>query len=429
MADDEPSEALLRPARHHYPVEVIDLLVRMVLSAATSIRGAAAVLDLLRGQGACLQQAPCPNSGRSWLLRIGLFRLTCQKPRADDWVWMIDHTLQLGPYKCLVVIGIRLSVWDHTRPLEHEDMTLLNLTPMEQFSGEQVQEQLAAAAQITGLPRAVVSDEGTDLKRGMELFRQDHPQVRHQHDMKHKNALLLKKELARDRRWGEFVKQANRTKLATTQTSLAFLNPPGLKTKARYMNLDTLVQWGLRALAYLEMSDRTHGPEVDRRKLKEKLGWLTSYRSALCVGRSCCRLRTAEKLVQAGIHRSLFDELKAQFKPLAATPAGDRLSHAILEFIAEQSAGLSAHQRLIGSTEVLESIIGKYKRVQSCHSKGGMTAMLLSISAMLGKLCPHTIKQALETIRSADVDTWCRTHLGITLQSQRRLALCATKTG
>ena len=100
-------------------------------------------------------------------------RLTCRKPKADDWVWMIDHTLQLGPYKCLIIIGIRLSIWDETRPLEHEDMTLLDLTPMEQSSGEQVREQLEAVTQITGLPRAVVSDEGTDLKRGMELFRRD----------------------------------------------------------------------------------------------------------------------------------------------------------------------------------------------------------------------------------------------------------------
>jgi len=111
------------------------------------------------------------------------------------------------------------------------------------------------------------------------------------------------------------------------------------------------------------------------------------------------------------------------------TPAGRRMSRAVLAFLAEQSAGMSAGERLIGSTEVLESIIGKYKRVQSSYSKGGMTAMLLSIGAMLGKLPPHTIKRALETVRTKDVDVWCKHHLGITLQSQRRLLLSATKTG
>ena len=88
-----------------------------------------------------------------------------------------------------------------------------------------------------------------------------------------------------------------------------------------------------------------------------------------------------------------------------------------------------AGDRLIGSTEVLESIIGKYKRVQSCHSKGGMTSMLLSIGAMVGKQTRFRIKQALELVRSAKLDSWCKDHLGMTIQSQRRLTLSATKLG
>ena len=186
----DPTDVQCRPAGHSYAVDTIGLFLRLVLSAAASIRGAAATLGLLEGRMPLMERAPCPNSGRLWLLRIGLFRLTCRKRKADDWVWMIDHTLQLGPYKCLVIIGIRLSAWDRKRPLKHEDMTLLNLTPMEQSSGERVHEQLKAAAGTTGVPRAVVSDGGTDLKRAMQLFQRDHPQVRHQHDMKHKNALL-----------------------------------------------------------------------------------------------------------------------------------------------------------------------------------------------------------------------------------------------
>lgn len=406
------------------------MFLQMVLSAATSIRSATGVLQLLSGQLPFLEQAPCPNSGRGWLLRIGLFRLTCEKEAAEDWVWMMDHTLQLGPYKCLIILGIRLSDWDSERPLRHDDMTLLNLTPMEHSCGELVCEQLLATAGDTGLPRAVVSDEGTDLKRAMELFQQQHPQVRHQHDMKHKNALLLRKELDRDPRWAEFVKEANRTKLATTQTSLAFLNPPGLKTKARYMNLDTLVQWGRRTLAYLEADGREADLSVSRRTLREKLGWLRSYRPALGRWAELLKVaRTAEKAVQGGVHPLICKELRTQLKPLATTPAARRMSENVLAFLREQSSGMPAHDRLIGSSEVLESIIGKYKRVQSCHSKGGMTAMLLSIGAMVGPKTTSTIAHALECIRTADVDHWCKEHLGITLQSQRRLALSATKTG
>ena len=65
-------------------------------------------------------------------------------------------------------------------------------------------------------------------------------------------AIFLKRELHDDATWQSFVTRTNRTKLQTTLTDLAFLVPPSLRTKARYMNLDTLVDWGCRALAYLD---------------------------------------------------------------------------------------------------------------------------------------------------------------------------------
>ena len=410
---------------------VIDMFLRMVISKATSLRSAAGVFELLAAHPLFEGQVPCANSGRSWMLRIGLFQLTCEKEKADDWVWMMDHTIQLGPYKCLIIIGIRLSAWEaDRRPLRHEDMTLLNLTPMEQSTGEGVHQQLKAALEKTGVPQAVVSDGGSDLKRAMELFHEDHPEVCHVYDTKHKMALLLKKELHRDKRWAQFVKQANQTKLRTTQTSLAFLNPPGLKTKARYMNLDSLVSWGRRALAYLDAPGDGTQPPIDRQKLKEKLGWLRSYRKALKRWSELLIIaHTAQRSVQTeGIHSLICDELQEQLEPLVRTTAGRRMLRDLLGFLAEQSFGLRAGERLVGSTEVLESIIGKYKRLQSNHSKGGMTAMLLSIGAVLGTTSTSIIRQALETVRTADVAAWCQKHLGVTLLSQRRLTANATKT-
>jgi hypothetical protein len=428
----EPAELQVRPTGHSYSVGIIDMFLQMVISKATSLRGAAGVFELLAVHPPFDGQTPCANSGRSWMLRIGLFQLTCEKEKADDWVWMMDHTIQLGPYKCLIIVGVRLSAWEaDRRPLRHEDMTLLNLTPMEQSTGERVHQELKATLEKTGVPLAIVSDGGSDLKRAMELFHDDHAEVRHVYDTKHKMALLLKKELEHDERWAEFVKLANQTKLRTTQTSLAFLNPPSLKTKARYMNLDSLVSWGQRALAYLDAPGDALQTAADRAKLKEKLGWLRSYRKA--IGRWSQLLgiiHTTERHVQTeGIHTLICDDLREQLAPLASTPASRRMIGGVLAFHAEQSSGLGWEERLIGSTEILESIIGKYKRLQSTHSKGGMTAMLLSIGSILGSISTTLIRQALETVRATDVTAWCNKHLAITVQSQRRLTANAIKTG
>ena len=99
----------------------------------------------------------------------------------------------------------------------------------------------------------------------------------------------------------------------------------------------------------------------------------------------------------------------------------------LLEFVAEQSSAAGKGERLIGSSEVLESLIGKYKRLQSTHSKGGMSAMLLSFGAIVLEKTTGTIQRALETIKTQDVSDWVKQNLGITIQAQRKLAFEGTK--
>ena len=179
--------------------------------------------------------APCPNAGRLWILHLGMYALTSPKEKADDWVWIMDHTLQLGQWKCLVIVGIRLE---------------------------------------------------------------------------HCNA-------------------------------------------------------------------------------------------------------------QA--------ELRLRLEPLASGQAGQRMRAALLKFVGEQSRQADEQERLIGSSEVIESLIGKYKRIQSTHSKGGMTATLLSFGAIVVDKTADTIHRALDSIKTKDVCDWVKRKLGITIQAQRTLAFEGTK--
>ena len=198
-------------------------------------------------------ESPCPTSTRSWLLRIGLHKLTRAQPQGDDWIWLVDHTVQLGAHKGLVVVGLRLAAWQaDPRPLAHQDVRLLHLAPMERSNGRAVQRELKKVVARTGVPRQIVSDGGSDLKKGIALFRQAHPQSTPTYDITHKVACLLKKELEADPDWERFIGEANLARRGLALTSAGFLVPPALKTKARYMNLDSLVAWGRKVLAYLK---------------------------------------------------------------------------------------------------------------------------------------------------------------------------------
>jgi hypothetical protein len=419
--------------RHRYSVGMIRLLLESVLACAASQRTAAAMVRLFANwlPGVC--ETPCANTGRMWLLRLGLYELTRSKQPAGDWAWIMDHTLQLGSHKSLVIVGVRLSAWRQMRrPLQHGDLTLLNLTPMQEATGDRVYDALVKTVGVTGVPRQVLCDGGGELERGMQRLRGDHPGVARVYDVKHKMALFLKKELEHDPRWSTFLGEVARTRREITQTALAFLIPPVLKNKARYMNVDILVKWGGAVLGYLKRPRRHPQAPLDPASLHEKLGWLAGYRPALGEWSTLLKIsQTTEDYIRRhGYHRQAPRALAVRLAPFAGGLGADRMCASVLGFVREQSGqAQSSEERLLGHSEVLESLIGKYKQLQSTHSKGGMTAMLLSLGAIVSTKTDEAIARGLAAVGASAVAKWCQQNLGPTLQSQRIFALTRNKNG
>ena len=125
MAPEPPRGAAfaLVPAHHQYSVGTIHLFLALVLTVATSLRCASRVLALWGEVWEQPEAAPVWETDRWWVLRVGYYKLTRPKAHAEDWVWIVDHTAQLGPQKCLVILGLRLSALPAPgQCLRHEDV-------------------------------------------------------------------------------------------------------------------------------------------------------------------------------------------------------------------------------------------------------------------------------------------------------------------
>jgi hypothetical protein len=99
---------LSRAKGHVYPLLLVRLALTWVCEAHSSYRGVALIFSSL--QGVVVAVGPCAETIRLWLLRVGLFLLRRPLPRCSDWVFLVDLTIQLGQHKCLVILGVRLSV-------------------------------------------------------------------------------------------------------------------------------------------------------------------------------------------------------------------------------------------------------------------------------------------------------------------------------
>ena len=418
------------PYRHVFPLGCIALFLSLVVSAATSLRGAGQAITIIGAQLDGLYDGPAWTTGRLWLLRVGYYQLMRPKEQADDWVWIVDHTVQLGKDKCLLILGVRLSVLLHREcDLRHDLMEPLALLPVRQSNGPIVCDQLEATAQKTGLPREILSDHGTDLNAGIELFCQRHPQTVSIYDIKHKTAAILKHMLDHDAQWLAFTQQAHQTGRQVQQTPLAALMPPSQKSKARYLNVHELVTWGQAMLALVDQPALQVAQHFIPEAVQEKLGWLGAYRTPLeNWGRLFEIVSTTESLIRHhGLDASAPRKLEKQLRGLAQTPLTRQVRRELLDFVAQEAAKAQAQERLLGSSEIIESVLGKQKRLEGDQAKSGFTGLILGVCAMVADTTREVIQQALETVSTQQVLDWCREMLGPSLQSQRRAVFAALR--
>jgi hypothetical protein len=371
---------------------------------------------------------PAWHTGRLWLLRLGYYKLTRPKEQADDWVWIADHTVQIGAEKCLVVLGIRLSDLPPAgQCISHRDIELIALLPVDKSNKDVVYRQLEAMIDKTGVPRLIVGDHGSDLKAGVKRFCQEHSETVFVYDIKHKTAAVLKHELDRDETWLEFVRLATRTKNRVQQTSLAPLAPPNQRTKARYMNVDVLVRWGRGLLAFLDGQMTEEMTQFDLEQVREKLGWITRFRQPLEEWGELLQLTiTTETFVrQQGLYHGAHLELTERLQYIAHTDLTRKVCTELVAFVAQESAKARPGERLLGSSEVIESVLGKLKRLEQDQAKSGFTGLLLTIGAMVSSNTSDVILKALETVSTKKVLAWCKKTLGRSVQAKRQHAFAS----
>jgi hypothetical protein len=220
----------------------------------------------------------------------------------------------------------------------------------------------------------------------------------------------------------------SRTKQETQQTEISYLAPPAQRTKARYMNADTVIGWGSRVLRILDRL-KEGGEKKKHSRLLEKLGWVAEYRVELSEWEDL--MSTARKTEQyvrekgytGGCEKLVLRHLPAQ----GLTPRVRGARAELLEFVREQGAKAKEGERLPGNSEVIESVIGKLKRIEGDQRGRGMSGLLLSVGAFVAKTTIDVTRRAIEKTPVKKVLAWSSRKLGKTQQVKRRDAFSLSK--
>ena len=411
---------------HSYDSALITQWCQLVLSGAISLRAASRILAIILPRFN-LEPVSVPSwhAGRLWLMRLGYFKLKRAKTKADDWIWIIDHSVQTGTEKCLMILGLRLKDLPKNRALTYEDVEPIEMFPVAQSNGTIVYEQLEAVVEKTGVPRAIVGDYGSDIKSGIERFCLVHQETAYIYDVKHKMAAMLKKILSGNQRWEMFITLASKAKQQLQQTPLGALAPPAQRSKARYMNTEYLLGWGKNMLSFLSQSDdaiRQHGYEAD--DVRNKLGWMWAFHNEIdCWTELLDITSITESFIRnKGVFLDGDSELGKLLnaKQLSNNSAVTlQFKQDVLYFIKYESQKAKTGERLLGSSEIIESVFGKQKFIEKEQSKSGFTGLLLTLGAIVSKTTEDVVKQAMESTSTKMIREWYRENIKKSLQARR----------
>jgi hypothetical protein len=222
---------------------------------------------------------PSWYSIRLLLLKLGLFKLQQPKDIADDWIWIVDHSIQTGAEKCLVVLGIRAKDLPKNRALGLSDVEPLAIMPVTASNKTMVCAQLEEVAHVTSAPYAIISDAGPDLKAGIDAYCALNPyRTRHIYDVTHWIALQIKDLFEQDESWMSFVEFTSLAQKFKRQTEVAAVAPPNQRSKARYLNIDIIIRWAQRIMLLMEFPDKMQSafnPDLIGRTLM----WITHFKN------------------------------------------------------------------------------------------------------------------------------------------------------
>ncbi len=421
-----PSDLAL--PNHTYGPKMISLCLN--LCKEIGFRPAATALKIVFDWLDIDAKIPTFDSMRVWSCRVGIAQLKMLVKNGNDWIWISDHSNQIGQEKVLQIIGIRVSDLPPLgETLPRDKMVVLATIPGTSWTREDVRREYDKLAKRIGPPKYLLTDGAVELRESADVLEIDGEKPILLRDMKHYAANVFEKMIGKDERFQEYLSKLGRTRSAVQQTELGHFTPPPQKPKARFMNLGPTLRWGQMVSYHLSNCHSKSRQDITAERMNNKLSWVRGFRDDLAVWNRCQDVMQASLgfINRQGVYRGAAAKLKDVLDQVRDEhPQNCELSammaSKLIAFVEESETQLDDGERAWLSTENLESLFGQYKRLEGQHSKGGFTSLIAAMPMLLTNWTPDRVRASLSAVPVKEMKHWVHENLGTTLASKRTTA-------
>ena len=400
----------------------------LIVRAIISFRSAPRILGLLNREAWLgLTWVPHFTSVINWTLRLGLGLLQRVVPIDTPWLAIIDHSIDIGTKKALVVLRVPLTALvTRGSAICLEDCECVGLTISDQINGDTVAADLQTIFVQAGLPTAIIKDGDYTLNKGVSLWQDKRDTVVPViYDIGHAAANALKKEFENNGAYLRFIAMINRGAKCLRQTNLAFLTPPKLRGKGRFLSISTLGKWAAKMIEVLAIPE-SHQLSPMLTKLREVLPAFQTLNRFVQRFYDTTHVVAGmlDILKNKGLNHGTAEQCS---QLLASLPRDSKIKkrlqswlHDHLKIYTQLAKNHSTDLSLMVSSDIIESLFGNFKHIIERSPQADMNRSTLLIPALCGRSDAVVVERALAQTRHNDLQTWEQANIPYTLRKKRQ---------
>lgn len=336
--------------------------------------------------------------------------------KKESYAQIVDESMMIGNEKLLLTLGVPAE--HKGRPLNSNDVSILDIAVANSWNGEAIGAQLKIASQKVGYdPSYVISDNASTIKKGVRCA-----EFNHQLDISHSLGMFLKRVYGKAPDFNNYIKLMTASKFRFGMTNSAYLLPPNQRTVARFLNISGWVRWSSRMLNIYPTL------KADHQKVFSYIPTNRLLINELIEVTECVRM--IEYLCKnEGLSTKTVDKCKEVIKKrmLYGNTRMVQLGETMIEYLTNEVKLVAINASHNNSSDIIESLFGKYKSRISPNKLYGVTSLIL-LMPIYTKLNEDTadefdVKAALESTRMEDVATWEKKNLTQNLMQLREKCL------
>jgi hypothetical protein len=395
----------------------------LVINAVVSYRSVPRIFSLFQGKIALASQwVPHFTSVINWTLRLGLGILQQIKPIDQPWLAIMDHSIDIGTKKALVVLRVPMdALVKRGAAIQLEDCECIGLTISEKVNGENVAEDLAHIFSRSGRPTAIIKDRDYTLQKGVRLYSEKQmvtiPVIE---DIGHVMANALRDQYEETSAYKKFTSLITQASNRWRQTDLAFLIPPKLRSKGRFQSVSTLGKWGEKMLKVIAFKGRAKkGSELARiRSVLPNFSRLKPFIKGFA-NTTAGVAKVMEILKNKGLDQQSYDQCSQLAKEF---PQQSKVKIRLLTWLQHhiEIQKELTNLPLLVSSDIIESLFGRFKQVIERSPQADMNRTTLLIPALCGRLDQARITEALSQARHQDLLAWEKQAIPYTVRKKRQ---------